>query len=430
MEVRPGYKQTEVGIIPEDWDAGVMAFAVETLEAGTSVNSDKEDTPDFHSYPCVLKTGAAAGGALHPRECKKVARRDRWRLKLALRRDTILISRMNTVELVGESAYVDADYPNLFVPDRLWMATIRSTVHPLWLSYVLTWQPVKSQISASATGTSGSMKNVSKPSLRAVEISYPPLGEQRAIAAALSDVDALLGGLDRLIAKKRDLKQASMQQLLTGQTRLPGFSGEWEVKAIGDLGAWRGGMTPSMQSPAYWDGGDFPWISSGDVKFSRLRDTSQHVTSWAARHGAAVVVPGNSLVLVTRSGILRKYLPVALLERPMAINQDIKALVPHETVSGDFLLHALTGFGDQILARCLKSGTTVESVEFPWLKAFAIPLPPRDEQAAIAAVLSDMDAALAALEARRDKIRDLKKAVMQELLTGKTRLVEPEASYA
>jgi type I restriction enzyme S subunit len=182
-------------------------------------------------------------------------------------------------------------------------------------------------------------------------------------------------------------------------------------------------MTPSMQNPSYWDGGEFPWISSGDVKVSRMTDTSQHVTSWAVRHGAAVVVPANSLVLVTRSGILRRYLPVALVDRSMAINQDIKALIPNESVSSDFLLHALTGYGDQILTNCLKAGTTVESVEFPWLKAFAISIPPREEQSAIAAVLSDMDDELSALEARRDKTRALKQAMMQELLTGRTRLV-------
>lgn len=182
-------------------------------------------------------------------------------------------------------------------------------------------------------------------------------------------------------------------------------------------------MTPSMQNPPYWEGGDFPWISSGDVKVSQLTNTGQHVTAPAVRHGAAVVVPANSIVLVTRSGILRKYLPVAIAVRSMAINQDIKALIPNETVSAAFLLHALTGCGDEILARCLKAGTTVESAEFRWLKAFTIPVPPRDEQVAIAAVLSDMDAELSALESRRDKTRALKQGMMQDLLTGRTRLV-------
>src|SRR6266849_633340 len=234
MEMRSGYKHTDLGLLPADWDAGEIDRAVERLEAGASVNSDKDEMPDFTSYPCVLKTGAAREGSLDPLESKKVARRDLWRLKVALRNNTILISRMNTMELVGDSGYVDADYPNLYVPDRMWMATLRATVHPRWFSYLLSWHPVRSRISASATGTSGSMKNISKPSLRAVKVPYPPLDEQAAIATTLSDVDALLGGLDRLIAKNRNLKQAAMQQLLTGRTRLPGFHGGWEVKRLGD----------------------------------------------------------------------------------------------------------------------------------------------------------------------------------------------------
>lgn len=181
-------------------------------------------------------------------------------------------------------------------------------------------------------------------------------------------------------------------------------------------------MTPSMQNPAYWESGEFPWISSGDVKVSRLTDTSQHVTSFAIRNGTAVVMPANSIILVTRSGILRKYLPVAVLKRPMAINQDIKALIPNKEVSAKFLLHALNGYGNAILARCLKAGTTVESVDFTWLKAFTIPLPPLHEQSAIATALSDVDALLAALDRLIAKKRDLKQAAMQQLLTGQRRL--------
>jgi len=197
---------------------------------------------------------------------------------------------------------------------------------------------------------------------------------------------------------------------------------EWDVRPLGDIGTWRGGMTPSMRNPAFWDAGDFPWVSSGDVKTSRLSDTNQHVTSYAVRCGAAVVVPTDSIVIVTRSGILRNYLPVALISRAMAINQDIKVLIPAKTVNNDYLLHALTGFGDQILSRCLKAGTTVESVEFPWLKAFHIPLPPLTEQRVIAEALSDMDELLGALDRLIAKKRDIKQATMQLLLTGKTRL--------
>ena len=97
--------------------------------------------------------------------------------------------------------------------------------------------------------------STSQRGVRGPQFPLPPVPEQRAIAAALSDVDALLDGLDRLIAKKRDLKQAAMQQLLTGQTRLPGFDGEWVVRSLATVGDIRSGGTPSTTVAGYWDGG-------------------------------------------------------------------------------------------------------------------------------------------------------------------------------
>jgi type I restriction enzyme S subunit len=214
-----------------------------------------------------------------------------------------------------------------------------------------------------------------------------------------------------------------MQQLLTCQTRLPSFHGEWEVKRLDELGTWKGGMTPSMQNPAFWVGGTVPWVSSGDVKSVLLKQTGFSITQLAVKRGTTTMLPTNSILLVTRSGILRKYLPVAMNVVPVAINQDIKALIPAEVFSAEYLLHALIGNGDQILKRCMKAATTVESVEFRWLKAFTIPIPPFHEQTAIAEVLTEMDVELATLEQRVEKTRALKQAMMQELLTGRTRLV-------
>ena len=220
FETKSDHRQTEAGVLAGDWCAGDIGHAVERLEAGASVNSEKDETAEYDSYPCVLKTGAASAGSFVPRESKRVARCDLWRLRVSVRKNTILVSRMNIVDLVGESGYVTFDFPNLFVPDRMWMATIRSTVSPRWFSYVLSWAPVKSQISASATGTSGSMKNISKPSFRAVKVRYPPLNEQRAIANVLSEMDAEIVALEAKLAKARQIKQGMMQELLTGRIRL------------------------------------------------------------------------------------------------------------------------------------------------------------------------------------------------------------------
>jgi type I restriction enzyme S subunit len=259
--------------------------------------------------------------------------------------------------------------------------------------------------------------------IKQLKISVPPIEEQRAIASALSDMDALLAKLDQLIAKKRDIKQAAMQELLTGRRRLPGFSGGWTVTALRNLGAWKGGATPSMANPDFWVNGDVPWASSGDIKSTTIDATAKNITELAVESSSTTVVPAGSVVMVTRSGILRRYFPVAKTSKPIAINQDIKALIPASGVDTEFVLQSLLLHGPDILSSCMKAGTTVESVELSWLKAYEIDLPSLDEQQAIAALLRDMAAEITALEARREKTRLIKQGMMQELLSGRVRLI-------
>jgi len=281
----------------------------------------------------------------------------------------------------------------------------------------------------SSKGQTGSQMNLNTGLIKSTQVPLPPTkAEQEAIAEALSDADTLIESLQQLIAKKRQIKQGSMQALLTGKQRLPGFSGEFETRRLDELGRWTGGMTPSMSNPLYWKPGTIPWISSGDVKSPRLTGTSQYVTTLAVKEHATTLVPENSIVVVMRSGILRKFLPVAMNLVPMAINQDLKALIPDSSMCAEYVLHALIGNGSEILARCLKSGTTVESVEFGWLKALTIFVPSLAEQTAIATVLSDMDTELAELETRLAKTRELKQGMMQVLLTGRIRLVQPASN--
>ena len=129
---------------------------------------------------------------------------------------------MNTIELVGECGYINTDYPQLFVPDRLWMVRFRkdAAVSPKWLSYVLSTENYRNLLKNIATGTSGSMKNIGKQSLLSLSIAFPRVPEQAAIATVLSDMDAEIAALESKLAKARSLKQGMMQELLTGRIRL------------------------------------------------------------------------------------------------------------------------------------------------------------------------------------------------------------------
>ena len=206
------------------------------------------------------------------------------------------------------------------------------------------------------------------------------------------------------------------------QTEVGVIPEDWQIKRLEELGSWRGGATPSMTNASFWINGTIHWASSGDIKTSILSKTASMITGIAVKQSSTTLLQEGAILIVTRSGILRKYLPVAKNTVPIAINQDIKALVPNSQVSADYLLQILSERGPDILSTCMKAGTTVESVEYTWLKKYQIPLPPLPEQQAIATVLSDVDALITSLDRLIAKKRDIKQAAMQQLLTGKTRL--------
>lgn len=249
----------------------------------------------------------------------------------------------------------------------------------------------------------------------------PTTEEQRAIAAALSEVDALLAALDRLIAKKRDLKQAAMQQLVTGQTRLPGFEGEWVVKRLDELAEIRSGGTPSTGQPRFWDGG-VPWCTPTDITalsgHKYLRETSRTISLEGLKASSAEMIPPNSVIMTSRATIGECAVNVV----PVSTNQGFKNFVPFAGTNADFLYYLLGTQKQGFISLC--GGSTFLEIGKTQLAPYEVEVPPtKPEQTAIAAVLSDMDAELAALEQRREKTRALKQGMMQELLTGRTRLV-------
>jgi type I restriction enzyme S subunit len=223
----------------------------------------------------------------------------------------------------------------------------------------------------------------------------------------LSDVDALLGGLDRLIAKKRDLKQAAMQQLLTGQTRLPGFSGEWKPRKFSELLKYERPDQYIISSTEYEVEGDTPVLTAN--KSFVLGYTSE---TFGVFDSLPVIIFDD---FTTDS----KYVEFPFKVKSSAI-KILKARSPEAKLK--FVAERM-----RLLRFPVGEHKRYYISEYQHVE---LPTPEPDEQTAIATVLSDMDAELAALEARRAKTRDLKQAMMQELLSGKTRLVKPEAAHA
>ena len=196
----------------------------------------------------------------------------------------------------------------------------------------------------------------------------------------------------------------------------------WTLTPLADLGAWAGGGTPSKSHSAYWDGGDVPWVSPKDMKVAVLVDTQDHITHRASTETSAKQRPVNSVAFVVRSGILEHTLPVALVPFEASYNQDMKVLTPAAGIDPRWLATALRGAAPHILEACRKDGTTVASLDYDRLRAYEIPVPPPDEQAA---VLARVERALAQADAIDEEIvaltrltRQFRQSALQSALTG------------
>ena len=424
MEVRAGYKRTEVGVIPEAWAAprldslgGGSVPPVKAGPFGSSLTKDQYVPLGFKVYgqEQVIRGDHLFGDYFIS------AGKYRELESCAVRPGDVLLSLVGTA---GKLLEVPDDAPLGVINPRLVRFSFdRSRVLPKFFKYQFESGSIQALLSRQAQG--GTMGVLNAGALRPFRIPLPPIDEQRAIAAALSAVDALLGGLDRLIAKKRDLKQAAMQQLLTGQTRLPGFQGEWELRRLGDVSNMGSGGTPLSSVPAYYGGG-IPWVSIADMtRAGRVIDeTEKTLTTLGLESSAAQMFPACTVLYAMYASLGE----CCIAGVPVTTSQAILGIRPKHQLVGDFLYYFLSSLKAKV--RTIGQQGTQANLNKGIVQDFRIALPSHEEQAAIATVLSDMDAELTTLEARRDKTHALKQGMMQELLTGRTRLVRPEQEGA
>ena len=297
--------------------------------------------------------------------------------------------------------------------------------------YLLWWLTAnRNSFLAITTESTHGTKRLPTEALFAKEVLLPPLPEQRAIAAALSDVDALIERLDALIAKKRAVKTATMQRLLTGQQRLPGFSAPWTTKRLGEVFDLL--QTANNSRKDLFDHGDIAYIHYGDIHtFTKShldvqRDRLPFID--AAKVQNAARLQNGDLVMVDAS---EDYEGVGKSIEVSGLNEHTAVAGLHTfLLRGDdtYLADGFKGYMQHMsdvkdgLHR-IATGTSVYGISKTKIKDIDLRLPPVEEQKAIATILSDMDAETEALEARRDKTQALKQGMMQELLTGRTRLV-------
>jgi len=417
--MKPGYKQTEVGVIPEEWEV------VTASEACELVVDCKNRTP-----PVVADSDYAVVRTPNVRDGKFVLEELRftdavsyceWTARAVPQSGDIMITREAPL---GEVCEVPPNRKVCLGQRMMLYRPAPAKTASNYLLFALMSEPVRANLLRKIGGSTVGHAKVDD--IRFLQLPHPPLPEQRAIATALSDVDGLLGALDRLIAKKRDLKQATMQQLLTGQTRLPGFKGEWVVKRLGDVGTISGSGVDKKLRPDETPVRLVNYMDAYRKDFIFSKDLDHWVTApphqlrrCAVQKGDVFFTPSSE----TRNDIANS--AVAMEDIPGgAYSYHIVRLRLTEPWDLHFRAYAFKtkAFFDQAETICDGGGTryVISQSKF---RTMTVLVPPIPEQTAIASVLSEMDAELVGLEQRREKTRALKQGMMQELLTGRTRLV-------
>lgn len=417
MELQTTYKETEVGTIPTDWNVEAIED-VATVIRGASPRPKGDPRYYGGEVPRLMVEDVTRDGKyVTPRVdflTKEGAKRSRPCEKGTL---TIVCSGV-----VGVPSFlaVDACIHDGFLA----LVNLKDRVHDDYLYHLLESQRLRFDSSATHGGV---FTNLTTSILRRFKIPLPPLPEQRAIADALSDVDALIERLDALIAKKRAIKTATMQRLLTGHQRLPGFSAPWTTKQLGEIGSTYGGLTGKTKKN----------FGTGSARYVPFLNIMNNVTIDLSQLERVEVFEGESQNAIQKGDLFFNTSSETPEEVGLCstLRAEVKnvylnsfcfgfRLYDEAGVDNLFLTYLFRSKVGRELIYSLAQGATRYNLSKSNFVKLEIDFPSLEEQQAIATILSDMDAEIQALQARRDKTQAIKQGMMQELLTGRTRLVE------
>ena len=411
-EVPEGYKSGSIGIVPVGWSKTVLHEVIKDLLSGTSVNSDV--TNDTGIY--VLKTSSISDGKIDLSESKPVIKKDLTRVKCTILQGSILISRMNTPLLVGACGYVEQGSNIHFLPDRLWQAICSSkkVCNFRWLNYLLNSERYQVAIHALGSGTSNSMKNISKDDFLNLSIVLPALVEQQKIAAILTTQDKVIELKEKRLAEKLRQKKYLMQQLLTGRKRLTGFNLAWKKTKLKNILHERKTYSPKgLEYPhvTLSTEGIFPKSN----RYDRDHLVRNEYKEYKITHkGDICYNPAN-----LKFGVICENTFGDAIFSPIYVTFEV-----NQNVCKEYLANYLMRWDFINAVRKYEEGTVYERMAVKpedFLK-FEILLPQIDEQYAIAQVLSTADREISLLRQDIEQEKQKKKALMQLLLTGIVRV--------
>ena len=425
--MKKGYKQTEVGVIPEDWDVIPFSKCFDTIKNNTlsraELNYDSGKIRNIHYGDVLINFPSIV-------DCQK---------------ETIPFINEDATESAGNSFLQDGD---IVIADTAEDNTVGKAVevfnigdskvvaglHTMpcrpknkfavkFLGYYINARVFHDQIIPYITGTK--VSSISKKAIDDTTVLVPPFAEQKRIAEALSDVDELIASLEKLIEKKKAIKQGVMQELLTGKRRLPGFTGEWKEYRIGDMGDFYSGL--SGKSKADFENGNSKYITFLNVLSNTVVDTSSLGTVSINNNEQQNQVKKGDLFFNTSSETPEEVGMCAVLNKSLentylnsfCFGFRLKDNKAHEPL---FLSYYFNSFVGRKIMSVLAQGATRYNLSKSSFEDTIIRIPMKDEQIAISDVLSEQESEINQLVDKLSKIQLIKSGMMRGLLTGRIRL--------
>ncbi|CAG2534041.1 S subunit [Maribacter dokdonensis] len=419
LEIKQGFKQTEVGLIPEDWEVNEIKNLSNPVRGGSPrpAGSSKYFNGSYIPWLTVASLTNIPNYQICVEKTNSYLTEAGSHLSRTLEKETVIIANSGATLGVAKILSIKC-CANDGVAALL---NIDNSVSSKYLVYYIN-SITKRLREDIATGNG--QPNLNTELIGNLSIPLPPtLAEQKAIATALSDVDELISSLDALIAKKKAIKQGAMQQLLTppskGGKRLDGFDGEWVETRLGDVADFYKGK--GLPKSEIEEGAKYPCVHYGELftkyneVISQIRSNTNYTENTFRSKINDVLMPTSD---VTPNGLATAS---AIFENDVILGGDVLVIRPDVNLLGSFLSFQISINKPQIMS--LVSGTTVFHLYGSDMAKFKFYKPSIDEQKAIVQILSDMDKELEELATKKEKYEHIKQGMMQELLTGKTRLV-------
>ena len=405
------FKNTEIGMIPEDWKTCTVLSQSSKLVVAFVGTCEKYYTNKGEGV-MMLRTGDLKEHSIDYTNIKYISYSfHNANKKSQLKKGDILIARHGSN---GHGVIYDkndeANSLNFVIVHLIDKEYLNS-----YLVYCLDTNIVREQIEAVTAGST--QKVINTKAIGELVVPKPNILEQQKIASALTSIDNLISSLGRLIEKKKNVKQGTMQQLLTGKTRLKGFSEPWVEKIISDIATTSSGGTPSRNIPNYYNG-KIKWFTTSELQDNYLYDSVEHITKEALNKSSAKVFPMNTILMAMYGATIGK---LGILKEDSATNQACCAIICNN-IDEIFLFYVLLYNRKSIIERGCGAGQPNISQKIVNNLSFLVPNS-LAEQRAIASILTKMDDEITALEAKKTKYEAVKQGMMQQLLTGKIRLI-------